>query len=263
MKIHIKNQEEIKKIKISSKLASEVLEMISEYMTVNTNLEKINKICHKHIIEKQNAIPACLGYRGYPKSICISINDVVCHGIPNKKQYLKEGDIANVDITILKNGYYGDTSKMFFIGKIKETAKKLCEITKKSLYLTFKKIKPGIPINIIGKTIEQETKKSGFSIVKEYCGHGIGKNFHEEPQILHYYNRYQNTLLQENMVFTIEPMINEGKSYVKLMKDNWTVKTQDKSLSAQYEHTILVTKTGCKILTKRKKEKIPYEFNNI
>ncbi|HET9678646.1 MAG TPA: type I methionyl aminopeptidase [Buchnera sp. (in: enterobacteria)] len=262
MKINIKNKEEIEKIKISSKLASEVLDMISEYMIENINLEKINKICHEYITEKQNAIPACLGYLGYPKSICISVNDVVCHGIPNKKQYLKEGDIVNVDVTVLKNGYYGDTSKMFSIGKINKTAKKLCQTTKKSLYLTFKKIKPGVPINIIGKIIEKETEKHGFSIVKEYCGHGIGKNFHEEPQILHYYNKNQNEPLQENMIFTIEPMINAGKSYVKLMKDNWTVKTQDKSLSAQYEHTILVTKNGCKILTKRKTEKIPYEFNN-
>ncbi|MDE5285513.1 MAG: type I methionyl aminopeptidase, partial [Buchnera aphidicola] len=197
-----------------------------------------------------------LGYHGFPKSICISINDVVCHGIPSECIVLKEGDIVNVDITVVKNGYHGDTSKMFCVGKVSILAKRLCQITQESLYRALRIIKPGIKIYKIGETIQNYVENENFSVVKEYCGHGIGRNFHELPHILHYKNENNNTILSEGMIFTVEPMINAGKSSVKCMKDNWTVKTKDRSLSAQYEHTILVTKNGCDILTWQKNENI-------
>ncbi|MDE5285530.1 MAG: type I methionyl aminopeptidase, partial [Buchnera aphidicola] len=211
-------------------------------------------ICHEYITYQQKSIPACLGYHGFPKSICISINDVVCHGIPSERTILKEGDIVNIDITVIKNGYHGDTSKMFYVGEIGILAKRLCEVTQESLYKALKIIKPGIKIYKIGEIIQNYAENQNFSVVKEYCGHGIGRNFHELPHILHYKNKNNNMLLEKGMIFTVEPMINAGKASVRCMKDGWTIKTKDRSLSAQYEHTILVTKYGCDILTWRKDE---------
>ncbi|CAL4321079.1 Methionine aminopeptidase [Buchnera aphidicola (Eriosoma lanigerum)] len=262
MTISIKTTQEINKIKISCKLASEVLEMIEEFIVPNITTEEINQICHLYITNKQKAQSACLGYYGYPKSICISINDVVCHGIPNKNQTLKIGDIVNIDVAIIKDEYYGDTSKMFIVQKTSILGTRLCNVTLNSLYLSFTVIKPGVRLQLIGKTIQQYVEKNGFSVVKEYCGHGIGKNFHEEPQILHYDGYDQGVILQENMIFTIEPMVNAGSHEIRLMKDQWTVKTKDRNLSAQYEHTILVTKYGCEILTKQHQENIPTIFIN-
>ncbi|WP_343189591.1 type I methionyl aminopeptidase [Buchnera aphidicola] len=250
----IKKKKEIKNIRLAGKIAAKTLEMIENYIKPNINTETINNICHNYIIKKK-AIPACLGYKGFPKSICTSINEVVCHGIPNKKDILKKGDIINIDITVIKNGYHGDVSKMFILGEKNHLGKKLCKAAQKSLYLSLKKIKPGVKINIIGETIQNYINKKNFSIVKNYCGHGIGKNFHEEPQILHYKNK-KKMILKKGMVFTIEPMINIGSCEVETMEDNWTVKTKDRKLSAQYEHTILVTKTGCEILTYQSNEKI-------
>lgn len=252
----IKTELEIKKMRISGKLAAEVLNMIEKYIKPNISTEDINNICHDYIIYKQKAISACLGYHGFPKSICISINDVVCHGIPNKNQLLKEGDIVNIDVTVIKNNYYGDTSKMFLVGKTSILAKRLCKVAQESLYYSLKLVQPGIPLYKIGETIQNHVESNNFSVVREYCGHGIGRNFHEEPHILHYKDKNNNILLEEGMIFTIEPMINAGNSQVKCMKDGWTVKTKDRSLSAQYEHTILVTKYGCDILTWQKNEKI-------
>lgn len=249
MKIFIKNIQEIKKIRFSNRLAVEVLEMIEEYIQPGITTEELNSICHNYIINKQNAIPASLGYLGFPKSICTSVNNVVCHGIPNKHEILKSGDIINIDIAIVKDGYYGDTSKMFFVGKIKKIAKKLCDITKNSLYSAIKIIKPGIRLYNIGLIIQKYVESYNFSVVKQYCGHGIGKYFHEQPQILHYHTNDQGITLIPGMIFTIEPMINIGNASIFCMSDGWTVKTQDNSLSAQYEHTILVTKKGCEILT--------------
>ncbi|WP_343192337.1 type I methionyl aminopeptidase [Buchnera aphidicola (Formosaphis micheliae)] len=254
--ILIKSAEEIKHMRIAGKLAAEVLNMIKKYIINNISTEELDQICHNYIIQKQKSISACLGYNGYPKSICTSVNDVVCHGIPDAKQKLKSGDIINIDISIINNGYYSDTSKMFILGKPSILGQRLCNVAQKSLYLALQIIKPGIPINKIGQTIESYVNKENFSVVKEYCGHGIGKNFHEDPQILHYINNDQNIILKPGMIFTVEPMINAGKPLVKCMKDGWTVKTKDRSLSAQYEHTILVTKNGCEILTFRQEENI-------
>ncbi|WP_075431845.1 type I methionyl aminopeptidase [Buchnera aphidicola] len=262
MKISLKNQKEIKLMRIAGQITANVLEMITNYVQPQTSTNEINLLCHRYITEKRKSIPACLGYLNFPKSICISINDVVCHGIPDKNTFLMEGDIVNIDVAIIKDGYYSDASKMFFVGKVNQKKKKICEIAKKSLYIALKNIKPGIPISIIGKSIQNYVQKSRFSIVKEYCGHGIGKNFHELPQVLHYENSDHDTILKPGMTFTIEPMINEKSSDVYCCSDGWTVKTKDNGLSAQYEHTILVTDTGCEIFTLQKDENIPKIFIN-
>jgi len=256
----IKKKSEIEKMRISGKLAAKVLEMIEKYVQPDVSTEELNNICHNFIMQN-NAIPACLGYHGFPKSVCISVNDVVCHGIPSKKQILKVGDIVNIDVTVIKDNYYADTSKMFFVGETSILSKRLCKVAQESLYTSLKIIKSGVPLLKIGETIENYVEKQGFSVVKEYCGHGIGTSFHEEPHILHYKNK-NKMILEKGMIFTIEPMINAGKSEVKCMKDGWTVKTKDHSLSAQYEHTILVTNYGCDILTWQKKEKILPSFIN-
>ncbi|ANZ22452.1 methionine aminopeptidase [Buchnera aphidicola (Diuraphis noxia)] len=262
MNYMIKKPTEIKKMRISGKIAAEVLEMIEKYVRPNISTEDINQICHDYIIHEKKAISACLGYHGFPKSICTSINDVVCHGIPNKKKILKEGDIVNIDITIIKDNYHSDTSKMFLIGETSILSKRLCTIAQESLYRSLKLVQPGIPLYKIGETIQNYVENNNFSVVKEYCGHGIGRNFHEEPHILHYKNKDNNIVLKKDMIFTIEPMINSGNPQVRCMKDGWTVKTKDRSLSAQYEHTILVTEYGCEILTWRKNEKICQKLSN-
>ncbi|AEO08034.1 type I methionyl aminopeptidase [Buchnera aphidicola] len=258
----IKTELEIKKMRISGQLAAEVLEMIEKYVQPDMNTEDLNIICHDYIVNKKKAIPACLGYHGFPKSICVSINDVVCHGIPNKQQIFKEGDIVNIDIAVIKNQYYGDVSKMFFVGQVNTLSKRLCQVAQESLYLSLKLIRPGIPLYKIGKIIEKYVNKNNFSVVQEYCGHGIGRNFHEEPHVLHYYNKENSIILEKGMIFTIEPMINSGARQVRCMPDGWTIKTKDHSLSAQYEHTVLVTDYGCDILTWQKDEKISPKLIN-
>ncbi|WP_343154457.1 type I methionyl aminopeptidase [Buchnera aphidicola (Aphis aurantii)] len=260
MNCMIKTASEIEKMRISGKLAAKVLEMIETYIQPNVSTEQLNQICHD-FIKQNNAIPACLGYHGFPKSVCISVNDVVCHGIPNKHHILKIGDIVNIDVAVIKNNYYADASKMFFIGQVNTLAKRLCQVTQESLYAALKIIKSEIPLFRIGETIENYVENRGFSVVKEYCGHGIGSSFHEDPHILHYKNSNQ-MILKNGMIFTIEPMVNAGKAEVKCMNDGWTVKTKDHSLSAQYEHTILVTNYGCDILTWQKQEKILSRFIN-
>ncbi|WWO97108.1 MAG: type I methionyl aminopeptidase [Candidatus Dasytiphilus stammeri] len=256
MSILIKNKKEIEKIRIASMLAAEVLDIIKPYVICGITTAQLDRICHNHIIQKQHASSACLGYHGFPKSICISVNDVVCHGIPNDTQILNIGDIVNIDVTVVKNHYYGDTSTMFMVGPISCNARKLCEVTQNSLYLALNLVKPGIRLRSLGREIQKYVESQNFSIVREYCGHGIGKNFHEEPEILHYDAEDNGIILEPGMTFTIEPMVNAGQKNIFLMKDGWTVKTQDKSLSAQYEHTIVVIEKGCEILTWRKKEKI-------
>ncbi len=252
----IKNKKEIEKMKISGKITSDTLQMISKYISPDISTYDIDQICLQYITKKKHAIPACLGYQGFPNSVCISINDVICHGIPNKKIFLKNGDIVNIDIAVIKNGYYSDASRMYFVGNVSKENQLLCNVTQQSLYKAISIVKPGILLKNIGKTIQKYVKLYNFSIVKEYCGHGIGKNFHELPQVLHYKNIENNFFLQEGMTFTIEPMINAGTHNTKLMKDGWTVKTQDGKNSAQYEHTLAVTKNGCEILTWQKDEKI-------
>ena len=253
MTVYIKTKKEIEKMRIACKSAANVLDMITPYVKPNITTNQLNKICHNYITKTLNAIPAPLNYRGFPKSICTSINNQVCHGIPNDKP-LKYGDIINIDITVIKNGYHGDTSKMFCIGEASIKAKRLVEISQECLYLGIKQINSGARLGDIGAVIQNHANYSNLSVVRDYCGHGIGKNFHEEPQVLHYGSYGTGIKLRPGMIFTIEPMINIGKHYVKTMPDNWTVVTKDRSLSAQWEHTILVTETGYEILTHRSEE---------
>ncbi len=258
--IIIKTPIEIEKMRIAGTLAAEVLEMIEPYIQPGITTGELNDICHGYIVNKQQAIPAPLNYFGgnkypFPKSICTSVNHEVCHGIPGNR-ILHRGDIVNIDITVIKDDYHGDSSKMFFIGEPSILAKRLVNITQECLYLAIKALKPGINSNIIGKTIQEHAENAGFSVVREYCGHGIGRKFHEAPQVLHYYsdNPVNNFILQEGMIFTIEPMINAGTRNVKVKPDGWTVVTKDHKLSAQWEHTILINKTNAEILTKRSEE---------
>nr|WP_302982533.1 type I methionyl aminopeptidase [Plesiomonas shigelloides] len=261
MAITIKTADEIEKMRVAGRLAAEVLEMIEPHVKAGVTTGELDKICHDYIVNVQQAVPAPLNYHGFPKSTCISVNEVVCHGIPGEK-VLKDGDIVNFDITVIKDGYHGDTSKMIIVGKPTILGERLCRITQESLYLSLKMVKPGVRLREIGKAIQNFAEAEGFSIVREYCGHGIGAEFHEEPQVLHYDADDGGVILREGMTFTIEPMINAGKRQVRLMGDGWTVKTKDRSLSAQYEHTILVTADGCEILTLRSDESLPRVLHN-
>ena len=251
---NIKSQSDIKKMRVAGKLASEVIDMIGSHVKSGISTEELNEICHNYIIEVQQAVPAPLNYKGFPRSICTSVNHQVCHGIPSKDKILKNGDIINIDITVIKDGFHGDTSKMFLIGKPSILANRLCRVAKECMYKAIEIVEPGLHIGDIGAVIQEHAHKNNFSVVREYCGHGIGKNFHESPQILHYGVKNTGIKLEEGMIFTIEPMINAGKKGIKVLNDGWTVVTQDKSLSAQWEHTILVTNNGYEILTKRTEE---------
>ena len=254
MSISFKTPEEIEKMRIAGKLAATVLEMIEPYVKPGVTTNELNQICHDYIVNEQQAVPAPLNYHGFPKSICTSVNQVVCHGIPNDKA-LKNGDIINIDITVIKDGYHGDTSKMFYVGDVPDHAKRLCEITQECLYKGIALVKPGARLGDIGEVIQKHAEKNHYSVVREYCGHGIGSEFHEDPQVLHYGKAGTGEVLQEGMTFTIEPMINAGKRQVKLSKrDGWTVETADRRLSAQWEHTLLVTANGVEVLTRRSEE---------
>jgi len=254
MAIVIKTPEEIESMRVAGKLAAQVLEMIEPHIKPGVTTLHLDKLCHDFIVNEQQAIPACLNYRGFPKSICTSVNHVVCHGIPCDKQ-LRDGDIINVDVTVIKDGYHGDTSKMFFVGKESIKAKRLVKITQECLYKAINLVKPGCRLGDIGAVIQEHAEGHGFSVVREYCGHGIGKKFHEEDlQILHYGKAGTGETIVPGMTFTIEPMINLGRRNIKLLADNWTVVTRDRKLSAQWEHTILVTDSGVEVLTKREEE---------
>ncbi|WP_417223616.1 type I methionyl aminopeptidase [Amphritea sp.] len=254
MSITIKTQEEIEKMRVAGRLAAEVLEMIEPFIKPGVTTNEINTICHDYMVNEQDVIPAPLNYHGFPKSICTSVNYVVCHGIPNDKP-LKNGDIINLDITVIKDGYHGDTSKMFYVGNVAPHAQRLCEVTLECLYKGMALVKPGARLGDIGHVIQKHAEANHYSVVREYCGHGIGIGFHEDPQVVHYGTPGTGVELQEGMCFTIEPMINAGKRHVKTLKrDGWTVETLDKRLSAQWEHTLLVTADGFEALTKRKDE---------
>ncbi|MFW0097044.1 MAG: type I methionyl aminopeptidase [Coxiella endosymbiont of Haemaphysalis qinghaiensis] len=256
MPISIKTHEELEKIRVAGRLAVEVLEMIEPYVKAGITTDKLNTICHDYITNVQKAIPAPLNYLGFPKSICTSVNYVVCHGIPSDKK-LKEGDIINIDVTVLKDGYYGDTSKMFTVGKIPAHAERLIRVTQECLYIGISMVKPGTQLGDLGAAIQAHAEKNRYSVVREYCGHGIGSIFHEpELQVLHYGKPGTGIILEPGMTFTIEPMINAGRRYVKLLNDGWTVVTKDRRLSAQWEHTLAVTEDGCEVFTLRKEEKI-------
>jgi methionyl aminopeptidase len=256
MTVSIKTPAEIEKMRVAGRLASEVLDMIEEHVKPGVTTDELNTLCHDYIVNQQEAIPAPLNYRGFPKSICTSVNHVICHGIPSDKR-LKKGDIINIDITVIKDGYHGDNSRMFYVGKPSILAERICNVARESMLLGIEMVKPGVHLGDIGHTIQQHAEGSNFSVVREYCGHGIGKVFHEEPQILHYGKPGTGMQIVEGMTFTIEPMINAGRKETRLLADNWTVVTRDHSLSAQWEHTILVTADGYEILTASEKSVRP------
>lgn len=251
--IIIKTPVEIEKMRVAGKLAAEVLEMIEPHVRPGITTNELDKRCHDHIVNVQQAIPAPLHYRGFPKSICTSVNHQVCHGIPSDR-VLKNGDLINIDVTVKKDGYHGDTSKLFFAGTPSILAQRLARVTKECLYIGIRMLKPGIHLGDVGAAIQKHAEAAGFSIVREYCGHGIGRVFHEELQVLHYGRPGTGVQLVPGMTFTIEPMLNAGKRYIKQLPDGWTAVTKDHSLSAQEEHTLLVTDIGYEVLTKRKEE---------
>lgn len=253
MPVRIKSAFEIERMRVAGRLAAEVLEMIAPHVQPGVTTEALDRLCHDYIVEVQDAVPAPLNYHGFPKSICTSINHVVCHGIPSEKR-LKDGDIVNVDITVIKDGYHGDTSKMFFVGEPAIKAQRLVETCYESLLLAIRMVRPGIRLGDLGAAIQTFAEARNFSIVREYCGHGIGREFHEDPQVLHYGQPGTGLMLEPGMIFTIEPMINAGKRQVRLLPDGWTVVTKDHSLSAQWEHTVLVTPDGFEVLTARSEE---------
>lgn len=266
MTIHIKNPQEIEKMRVAGKLASEVLDFITPFVKPGITTEEIDKLCHDYMVNVQNTIPAPLnyapdGHTPYPKSICTSINHQICHGVPGPKA-LKEGDIVNIDITVIKEGFHGDTSRMFHVGETSIQAKRLCKLTYEAMWLGIKQVKPGAKLGDIGFVIQDFAERNGFSVVREFCGHGIGKRFHEEPQVLHYGKPGTGLTLEAGMIFTIEPMINAGKRDIKQMPDGWTIVTKDRSLSAQWEHTILVTQNGYEVLTVSDKTPPPPAFVN-
>ncbi|MFT5140346.1 MAG: methionyl aminopeptidase [Lysobacterales bacterium] len=247
--IVLKSNEEVEAMRVAGQMAAEVLQMIREYVVPGVSTLKLDDICHHHITEVQKAIPAPLNYKGFPKSICTSVNHVVCHGIPGEK-ILKDGDVINIDVTVIKDGWHGDTSKMFQVGSTSVKARRICEIAYQSMVRGIEMVKPGARLGDIGHVIQSYAEGLGCSVVREYCGHGIGKVFHEDPQVLHYGRPGTGEVLVPGMVFTIEPMINLGKRETRLMPDGWTVITRDRSLSAQWEHTIAVTDSGFDVLTR-------------
>ena len=251
----IKTPEEQDKMRVAGKLAATVLDMIGEHVRAGITTDELNTICHDYIVESQDAIPAPLNYKGFPKSICTSVNHVVCHGIPGPKK-LKNGDIVNIDITVIKDGFHGDTSRMFFVGKPTVLAERLARVTREAMLAGISVVRPGATLGDIGAAVQTHVEKNRFSVVREYCGHGIGRVFHEDPQILHYGRAGTGMALVEGMTFTVEPMVNAGRRQVKLLPDGWTVVTKDHSLSAQWEHTILVTADGYEILTLGEQEHV-------
>ncbi|MCL6262880.1 type I methionyl aminopeptidase [Craterilacuibacter sp. RT1T] len=253
MSIVIKTQQDIEKMRIAGRLASEVLDYITPFVKPGVTTEELDRLCHDYMVNVQGTIPAPLNYAPdggtpYPKSICSSVGPVICHGIPNDKP-LKNGEIVNLDITVIKDGYHGDSSRMYYVGEVGEHARRLCRITYECMWKGIEKVKPGARLGDIGYAIQQHAEKAGYSVVQEFCGHGIGTKFHEEPQVLHYGRPGTGVEIKAGMIFTIEPMINQGKRHLRMLADNWTVVTKDRSLSAQWEHTLLVTDTGYEILT--------------
>jgi methionyl aminopeptidase len=248
MSVTVKTPEEIEKMRVAGRLAADVLDMITPHVVAGITTGELDQLCHDYIVNEQRAIPAPLNYKGFPRSICTSVNHQVCHGIPGEKR-LKKGDIINIDVTVIKDGYHGDTSRMFFVGEPPIQARRLVEVTRECMYRGIEQVRPGAHLGDIGHAVQQHAEQHGFSVVREYCGHGIGRIFHEDPQVLHYGHPGTGMQLVPGLTFTVEPMINAGRPEVRLLPDNWTVVTRDHSLSAQWEHTVLVTETGYEILT--------------
>ena len=253
MTITIKNADDIAAMRVAGRLASEVLDFITPYVKPGVTTNELDKLCHDYMVDVQGCVPAPLnyapgGYKPYPKSICTSINHQVCHGIPNDKP-LKKGDSVNIDITVIKDGWHGDTSRMFHVGEASIAAKRLATLTYDAMWKGIEMVRPGVRLGDIGYAIQQFAEGAGYSVVREFCGHGIGQKFHEDPQILHYGKPGTGMELQAGMTFTIEPMINQGRREIREMNDGWTIVTKDRSLSAQWEHTVLCTDTGYEVLT--------------
>ena len=248
MPITLKSPEEQQKMREAGRLAAEVLDMIGEHVKPGVTTDELDRLCHDHIVQVQQAVPANLNYRGFPKTICTSVNHVVCHGIPNDRR-LKNGDIINIDVTVIRDGFHGDTSRMYFVGKPLPHAQRLVEGCFEAMWEGIRCVRPGARLGDIGHAIQRSTESQSFTVVREYCGHGIGRIYHEDPKVLHYGKPGTGLELRAGMTFTIEPMINAGKRDVKLLPDGWTVVTRDHSLSAQWEHTVLVTGDGFEVLT--------------
>ena len=249
MSVPIKTPREIEKMRSAGRLAAEVLEMVAAHVKPGVTTEQLDQICHDHIVQVQGAIPANVGYKGFPKTVCTSVNHVICHGIPSPGKVLKDGDIINIDVTVIKDGWHGDTSRMYYVGEPSVLARRLVETTREAMFAGISVVRPGATLGDIGEAIQRHAEAQGFSVVREYCGHGIGRVYHEDPQVLHYGQAGAGLKLKQGMTFTIEPMINAGKPQTRLLPDGWTVVTRDHSLSAQWEHTLAVTETGFEILT--------------
>ena len=258
MSITIKSPADIEKMRVAGRLAAEVLQVVAPHVKPGVTTAELDRICHDHIVNVQQAIPANVGYRGFPATVCTSVNNVICHGIPADAKVLKDGDILNIDVTVIKDGWHGDTSRMYYVGTPSVMAKRLVETTREAMFSAIRIVKPGATLGDIGAAIQQVAERERFTVVQEYCGHGIGQVYHEDPQVLHYGRAGQGLVLKEGMTFTIEPMINEGKRYTKLLPDGWTVVTKDRSLSAQWEHTVAVTADGVEILTR-----VPGDDNDL
>jgi len=244
----IKTAAEIAMARAAGALAADVLRMIAPHVKAGVTTDELDKLCHDHIVDVQQAIPANIGYHGYPKTVCASVNHVVCHGIPGDKK-LKDGDIVNIDVAIIKDGWFGDTSRMYYVGQPSVLAKRLVDTTYEAMRAGIRQVRPGATLGDVGAAIQKVAEKEGFSIVRDYCGHGIGQIYHDDPQVCHYGKRGEGLRLQEGMVFTIEPMVNAGKPGTREMPDGWTVVTRDHSLSAQWEHMVAVTQDGFEVLT--------------
>ncbi|HEY7761062.1 MAG TPA: type I methionyl aminopeptidase [Burkholderiales bacterium] len=253
MSVTIKSPEDIDKMRVAGRLASEVLDFITPHVKAGVTTEELDALCHEYMVREQKTVPAPLnyappGYPPYPKSVCTSVNHVVCHGVPGNKR-LKAGDIVNIDVTVIKDGFHGDTSRMFLVGEPSIQARRLVDITYECMWLGIRAVRPGAYLGDIGHAIQTHAERHGFSVVREFCGHGIGRRFHEEPQVLHYGHPGTGLKLQPGMTFTVEPMINAGKAGIRQLGDGWTIVTKDHSLSAQWEHTVLVTPAGYEVLT--------------
>jgi methionyl aminopeptidase len=258
MAVTLKTPQDIEGMRVAGKLAAEVLAMLTEHVKPGVTTEELDRLAYEHIVNVQQAVPANIGYHGYPKTLCTSVNHVICHGIPNPGKLLKDGDIVNIDVTVIKDGWHGDTSRMYYVGTPSVMARRLVEATYEAMWRGIRAVRPGATLGDIGHAIQQYAEGERFSVVREYCGHGIGKVYHDEPQVLHYGRPGEGLVLKPGMTFTIEPMINEGTRYTRLLPDGWTVVTKDRKLSAQWEHTVAVTEDGVEILTR-----VPGDDNDL
>jgi methionyl aminopeptidase len=258
MTVTTKTPDDIQKMRVAGRLAADVLRMIEPHVKPGVTTEELDRLCHDFIVDEQQAIPANVGYRGFPKTICTSVNHVICHGIPSPGKVLKDGDILNIDVTVIKDGLHGDTSRMYYVGEPSVLARRLVEVTREAMFRGIRAVKPGATLGDVGHAIQSYVEAERFSVVREYCGHGIGRIYHEDPQVLHYGRPGEGLVLKPGMTFTIEPMVNAGARHTRLLPDGWTVVTKDKSLSAQWEHTVLVTDDGVEILTR-----VPGDDNDL